>query len=145
VTVRFRVPEAEVPVEAEAEFPDAEPVPVEDDSPLAEVLNEETDNLGGCPREAHLHVTANRHLGMSFPWMDVGHQILTGRGPWRLYSHCPNCGKLVEDRGNRHFRCDAEDCDGRWDVPPDQMRAGRELARRSPEGEQVVLSTGGGN
>jgi hypothetical protein len=145
VTLRFLESEAEVPVASESELPEAESDAVEDDSPPVEEPEEETDDLGVCPREAHLHVAANRHLGMSFPWMDIGHQILTGKGPWSLYSHCPRCGKLVEDRGNPHFRCDGQDCEARWDVPREGVRAGRELARRSPEGEQVVLSTGGGS
>lgn len=116
----------------------------EDGSPIFELPEPKPEEDDGCPEDAHLHVRLNRRLGMNFMLLDIGSQIVTGKGPWSLFSHCPKCGKVVEDRGGRHFRCDGDACDARWDVPRDQVRAARKAALHSPEGEEFAMLTPGG-
>lgn len=115
----------------------------EDGSPIFELPEAEPEPEGGCPNEPHLHVTLSRRVGMFLPFMDLGHQLVTGRGPWSLSSHCPSCGKAVEDRGGRRFRCDGDGCDARWEVPRDQVKTARSAALRGREGEEFVLPVEG--
>ncbi|MCI4320686.1 MAG: transposase [Thermoplasmata archaeon] len=143
MTIRFGDPREESPLvgETPALAADAESLAEESEPQTGEDVGVPQDDPTGCPSEPHLHVTLNRRLGMNFFFMDVGHQLLTGKGPWSLFSHCPECGKLVEDRSGRHFRCDTDNCDSRWDVPREQVRAAREIALRTPDGEEAVILT----
>lgn len=120
--------------------PTPEPVEVESEQPDPESELAEED---GCPAETHLHVTSNRRFPL-LPFMDIGPQLLSGKDPWNFSSHCPECGTLVQDRGNRRFRCSSPECEGRWVVPRGQVVSARKSAKSSPLGKEFVMLSGGG-
>jgi len=110
----------------------------EDGSPVFEGETSEVED--DCPSESHLHVVANRRLSSYVLAIPFG-PFIPGKDPWNVSSHCPKCGKLVQDRNSRRFRCDSEGCDAQWEIPKDQMKAAREAASRAAIGEEFVMLT----